>query len=304
MSLYHKYRPKTLEELSGNKQTITTLNKMLSDSEKTPHTYLLTGPTGCGKTTIARIIATRLNSTGSDFREINSADFRGIETVRDIIKQIRYQPLESACRVWLIDECHKMTGDAQNAMLKILEDTPNHVYFILCTTEPHKLIATIKNRCSVFTVEPLSDLQMRNLLKKIAKAENEIIKAKVLDQIILDSLGHARQAIQILEQVLAVEPELRLKVAKKSAEEQSQSIELCRALMKGGIPWKSVSNILKGIKEQDPENTRRHVLGYAQSVLLNGDQERAGLILEEFIEPFYTSGFPGLVLACYMVVKN
>jgi len=305
MSLYLKYRPTTLDEVFGNIEALESLSGMLK--RDTPHAFLLTGPTGCGKTTIGRIIAKELgcppSDKNTDFKEIDSADFRGIDTIRKIREIANFSPLKNVCRVWLIDECHKLTGDAQSALLKILEDTPKHVYFILCTTDPQKLLPTIKGRCSVFETRPLDERQMMSLLRKVVKAENESLEKPVYDQIIQDSFCHPRNALQILDQVLRVDSENRLATATKAAENQSQSIELCRILLKGG-GWKRVAVILKGLKNEDPESIRRHILAYCQSVLLNGDQERAGLIMEEMIEPFYNTGYAGLVFACYSVMKG
>ena len=303
MSLYLKYRPKTLEEIVGNSEVSGALEGMLGNLQGCPHAFLLSGPTGCGKTTIGRIIATRLGAVGSDFREIDSADFRGIDTVREIRKQSQFKPLEGPCRVWLLDEAHMLTGTAESALLKMLEDTPQHVYFILCTTEPQKLLPTIRGRCSQFTVKPLNERQMFKLLRSIVKAEGQDIPKVIYEQITQDSFGHPRNALQILDQVLRVDPEQRLAVAKRSAEEQSESIELCRALI-AGDGWKKVSGILNGLKDQEPEGVRRHVMGYAQAVLLKVESNRAALVLEEFLEPFFNTGFAGLVYACYSVTKN
>jgi DNA polymerase-3 subunit gamma/tau len=195
-----------------------------------------------------------------------------------------------------------MTGDAQNAFLKILEDTPSHVYFILCTTDPQSLLPTIKGRCSQFQVQPLSDNEMTGLLLAITEKEADKIEDEIVQQIIQDSQGHPRNALQILQQVLVTPRKKRLAVAKQAAVEQSESIALCRALMqrKG---WKTVSEILKGLKGQDPEGIRRVVLGYATSVLLNKDDAMAGAILECFEEPTYNIGFPGIVLASYRTIN-
>ena len=303
MSLYHDYRPDSLEKMKGNKDTITALTKMLENLKKCPHSFLLTGPTGCGKTTLARIIANKLECKGVDFREINTADFRGIDSARDIIKKSQYMPVQSKCTVWLIDECHKLTKDAQNALLKILEDTPSHVYFILCTTDPQLLISTIKGRCSVFQMELLDESQMFKLLKSITKAEGEKVETEIYDQIIQDSGGHVRDAIQILEQVLNVPAEKRLTIAKQAAENQAQILELCQALVynKG---WNKIKMILKGLKGQDPESIRRAVLAYTTNTLLNKDDGKLGLILEEFLEPTYNSGFSQIVYACYSITKG
>lgn len=303
MSLYHKYRPASFDEMFGNEQALDALRAILSNEQTRPHALLFHGPTGCGKTTLSRIVAKELAVKGADHVELNSADFRGIETIRTIRKNSQFKAMEGACRIWVLDECHKLSNDAQNALLKLLEDTPSHVYFILCTTEPNKIISTVKGRCSQFQVVPLNDRQMFRLLRKVVKAENDKLEKIIYDQIIQDSFGLARNALQILEQVLNSEPENRLEIAKQVAETQSQSIELCRALIqKAG--WKKVSGILARLKEQDPESIRRHVLGYCESVLLNGENDQAGLIMEMFIDPFYNSGRPGLIFACYSVIKG
>ena len=299
--LYLKYRPKTLDEISGNDNITNVLKSYIEGVAPMPKSILFHGPTGCGKTTLGRIIASELGATEGDLKEIDSADFRGIDTIRDIRKKSIYKPLNSPCRVWILDEIHRATSDAQSALLKALEDTPKHVYYILCTTEPQKLLPTIRGRCSQFQVEPLSDRNMKMLLRKVVKGEEEQISKNVYDQIVQDSMGHPRNALQILSQVLAVDDDNRLATAEKSAEIQSQTIELCRALIKGDV-WKTVALILKGLKGTDAEQIRRAVLGYCQSVILNGQNDVAATIMTEFIEPFYNSGYPALVLACYSVL--
>ncbi len=301
MSLYLKYRPDDFGGIFGNVSLLSVLGGMVEEN-KVPHSILLTGPTGCGKTTIARILAEKIGAIGSDIREIDSADFRGIDTIREMRKQTQFRPMESDSRVWIIDECHKLTNDAQNALLKILEDTPAHVYFVLCTTDPQKLLPTVKGRCSTFQVSLLNDIEMMRLLRFVTKSEGETVQKIVYESIIRDSLGHPRNALQILEQVLSVGQDARLETAQKSAEEQSQSIELCRALI-GRASWKKVAGILNGLKDQDAEGIRRHILGYCQAILLKESNDQAALIIEELYEPLYNVGFPGLVYSCYSILK-
>ena len=262
MSLYLKHRPVSLSEFYGNKALVMTLKSMIAKKE-IPHVFLFHGPTGCGKTTLARIVAAELECAENNIIEIDTAQFRGIDTVRELRKNAQFTPLGGGVRVYIVDEVHKMTGDAQNAFLKILEDTPPHIYFILCTTDPQSLLPTIKGRCSQFQVQPLSENEMEDLLISVAKKEGEADfgnkYGEVLTQIIQDSQCHPRNALQILQQVLAAPAKKRLAIAKQAAVEQSESIALCRALIsrKG---WKTVSEILRGLKGQDPEEIgRAHV---------------------------------------------
>ncbi len=304
MSLYHQYRPNEFSQIKGNSDIISSLEGMFSNKDKEiPHAFLFHGQTGCGKTTIARIIRNILEVSELDYKEIDSAQFNGIEMVRELRKNCQFKPVKSKYRVYVLDEVHMLSTAAQEGMLKILEDTPKYVVFILCTTDPKKLKPTIRGRCSQFQVNPLEDREMKKLLKSVVKKEKDVLEQEVYDQIILDSLGLPRNALQILEQVLNAPKKRRLKIAKQAAIQQSASIELCKTLL-ANSSWNKVKEILKGLQQQDPEGIRRHVLGYAKSVLLGRDVEKAAIILEEFMEPTYNSGFPQIVLACYSVIKN
>ena len=289
--------------MQGNEEMLADLGADLA-KEQSSQAFLLHGPTGCGKTTLGRIIAREVGCIGNDFRELDSASFaRGIDTIREIRRQSAFYSMEGPCRVWLLDECHKLSNDAQHALLKALEDPPSHVYYILSTTDPQKLLPTIRGRCAQFQVRLLDYAHMMRLLRNVVKQENEALQKTVLEQIVQDAQGHARDALQILEKVLNAKPERRLEAAQGWAEHQSQTIELCRALLDGS-PWKKIALILEGLREEDVENIRRAVLGYCTAVLLKEESDRAGIVMEEFAEPFYSGGFPRVVFACYSVVRG
>jgi len=299
MTLYRTYRPSSFDEVIGNEETIEALQSCLSKDDR-PHSYLIHGPAGCGKTTIGRIIASELGCKGTDYVELDSADFRGIETVRSIRRHIPYLPLESDCRVWLLDECHQFSNDAQNALLKALEEPPSHVYFILCTTLPQKLLPTIRSRCSDHAVTTLTDTQMKYLLRHVVKAEGGSMAKAVYDQIVQDSIGHPRRALTILQQVLGLPKDRQEAVARRIAAEQSQVLDLCRALIQQAA-WKKVRTILAGLQEEDPEAIRRQVLGYCKAILLKEKNDTAAAVMEAFMDPFYNNPGPSLVYACYSV---
>ena len=302
MSLYQKHRPRTLKEFCGNKKTVKQLRGILS-GKSIPHAFLFCGPSGCGKTTLARIVARdHFGCKGLDLQEIDSADFRGIDTVRTIRDRARLKPSSSPVRVWILDECHMMTKDAQNALLKALEDPPEHAYFMLCTTEPKKLINTIRSRCTAFTVAPLSHTEMAGLLKSIAKKEKVRVPDDAINKIYDISGGLVRESVVMLEKILRI-PSAQMVNHIEAVEMPMEAVELCRALLKGDS-WKKVSVILKRLKGQDPEGIRRLVLGYMTTVLLNSGRHDVAYIIECFSDDFYSTGYPGLVMACFEAVES
>lgn len=304
MSLYHKYRPDTLDAVVGNEVTKSAIKTMI-EKEDRPHAILLSGPSGCGKTTIARIIAKMLGCEPDNFREMDTADFRGIDTVREIRQASAYRPLGGGCYVWLLDECHKLTNDAQNALLKSLEDTPSHVYFILATTDPQNLLPTVRGRCTKFEMNLLNDTEMMTLLRRVVRAEGETLVKLAYEQIVANAEGHGRNALQILEAVLAVDADSRIDVANRFAEQKAEIVELCRALVQGS-GWKKVASILKKLQGEEPESVRRAVLGYCTSCLLKQTQDSPvpAMVIECFSEPTYNTGWAGIALACYSATHD
>jgi DNA polymerase-3 subunit gamma/tau len=311
MELYKKYRPQSLKEIHGNKETVNSLTTLFEKNEL-PHSILLTGPKGCGKTTLGRIIKNELGCRDFDYKELDTAVFRGIDTVRDIRQQMMFSPVQSPCRVWLLDEVHSLgrgadsaKNEAQNAFLKSLEDTPEHVYFILCTTNPEMLISTIKSRCVEFKVQALSDMEMTGLIKKVLKKEKEQIPSSVTKSIVKYAEGSPRNALQLLEKVFHLNDEKEmLYLVKSESQDQAGAVNaLCQALLKGE-KWDKVKGILSALKNDDPESIRRGIIGYAGAVLLNGN-ESASLILGWFLyKNTYDSGFPLITQFCYNIVTG
>lgn len=299
MTLYQKYRPNTLEEIIGNASQINSL-KALAAKEDKPHTYLITGPSGTGKTTIARILASLFGASW-EVREINSSNNRGIDTAREIQEQMRFSPIGGNSVAYIIDEVHKTTNDWQNAMLKPLEDTPRHVFFFLCTTDPQKLIPAIKTRCTPITMKSLDDEEMYALLRRVNKAENLNLSKDLLGEVIVASNGSPRSALTLLEQLASVEsPEDRADLLKsfKVDDESDQTLELCRALL-AKKPWATIAGLIKECDTSDVEKIRYAVLGYASAVLLSKTNAQAALMLDCFSQPFYNTGKAGLVLAAF-----
>jgi DNA polymerase III gamma/tau subunit len=305
MSFYKRYRPRTLKGIVGQDGAIASLQRFI-DKGTIPHCILFSGPSGVGKTTLGRILKTHLNCGDADFLEINSADFKGIDTIREIRRSVNLSPISGDCRIWFIDEAHKLTGDAQNALLKMLEDTPDHVYFMLATTDPQKLIKTIHTRASEVKLQGLGAPALQRVLQRVVDKEKLTVTEKVLDEIIDASDNSARKALVILEQVGSLDTEAQqLEAVSATSLNKDAAITLARALINPRADWKAVALLLKELKDE-PEGIRYLVLGYCRSVLLGGGPltARAYMIIDIFSRNFYDSKSAGLAAACYEVVHG
>ncbi len=305
VDLARKHRPTTLNEFFGNntlKNTLQTLFRL----NKIPQQILFHGPRGCGKTTLARLCAKQLNCSDFDLKEIDVADFRGIDSVRDIRRTMGTSPMNGKVKVYIMDEVALLgrggdssKNEAQSCLLKALEEPPKHVYFFLCTTDPQNLIPTLKSRCVQYQVSTLTPKQIFEIINNICKKEDKQIPKKVSLQIAKDSLGHPREALKILEKIIYLDEDKMLEAAQQEAEKREQTISLCRALM-GNKTWKQIADILKNIDE-DPEAVRRKIRGYFASVLLNGNVS-GFIILDVFKQAFYnTDGRNELIRGCYEI---
>ncbi|MGL4987956.1 MAG: DNA polymerase III subunit gamma/tau [Cetobacterium sp.] len=223
VTLYRKYRPKGFEEIAGEKEIVQTLKNSLK-SNRLAHAYLFTGPRGVGKTSIARLMAKGLNcltngitdtpcnvcencieiSKGNflDLIEIDAASNRGIDEIRQLKEKINYSPTKGRKKVYIIDEVHMLTKEAFNALLKTLEEPPEHVLFILATTEPDKILPTIISRCQRYDFKSVNYKDMREKLSYIVDNEKYLIDEASLMAIHESSGGSMRDSISILERLM------------------------------------------------------------------------------------------------------
>jgi DNA polymerase-3 subunit gamma/tau len=281
----------------GNTDTVRALRKILDrDSGDQPRVFLLEGPSGCGKTTLARIIAKEVNG---EFTEIDSAQFGGVDFVRDLRKRIELRPMKADRKVWLLDECHMLSKQAQEAMLKVMEDTPEHAVLILATTEPNKLKPTLLNRCSRHRVERLTEEEIEDLLRFVIRKEDAEVSDEAIARIADTVDGSPRAALTTLDKLIGLDPEEQEALATARDEAEAEAADLCRLLFKKG-KWDKVAALLASLKEkEDAEGVRRLVLAWCSGTLMKKDNPQAFIIMEAFREPFYDTGWPGLVMACY-----
>ncbi len=267
MSLYLKYRPQRISDLDLD-SVREVLDKMV-EGGKIPQALLLAGPRGTGKTSAARILAKVVNceensrkvkepcnkcdqcvsiTNGSniDVIEIDAASHRGIDDVRALIESVKLAPARARNKVYIIDEAHMLTLEASNALLKTLEEPPPSTYFILATTEPEKLIPTIRSRATIVSFKKASKREIVLSLQKKAKAEGKKIDRKILELIALRSDGSFRDAVKILEEIINESVELSLE---KVTEYLDKSVFFDESLLIKKLVERDSSFVLDSIKK-------------------------------------------------------
>lgn len=276
--LHLKLRPNKLDDFKGssNEGIVESLKEQLKKEWiNIPRVFLFVGKSGCGKTTLARIMANELSCSERDFNEYNAANTRGIDTIRDISSNCKMAPFQGKIRAYLIDECHSMTKDAQNALLKLLEDTPEHVFIFLCTTDPNLLLETIKNRCSMYQVSSWEIRETYQYLKNVVINEKGKCSSKIIKTIADECNGSPRKALTMLDQVLMMENDEKAKsLIINYSDDESKSIDICRLVIagKGSNKWDVMRGLIKGYSGE-PESLRKSILGYLTTALLNQNSQ-------------------------------
>lgn len=298
-SLQTKYRPKKFEEVLGQHAVVKSLKTAVS--RVAGHAFLLTGPSGTGKTTLARLTAAALGC-GENVEEVNAATHTGVDDMREVTDGFQYLPLGGGKKAVIIDECHMLSKNAWNSMLKSIEDPPEWGFWFMCTTEPTKVPATIKTRCLSYDLKLVKEADIVELLDRVAEAEDLRVKGSVIELCAQEARGSPRQALSNLGVCLEASSGEEAAELLRAASENAQSIDLARALARGA-GWSEVAEILRTLGETNPESVRHVVRAYFTSVALKATAPaKAGpamAIVAAFNTPFNSSdGISPLAVAC------
>lgn len=297
--LHILYRPRSFDEYLGNRVVKEGIKSVIGKT----HFFLLYGPRGCGKTTMARLIAPLLKVHPADVHEIDSADKTGVDDARALKSTMNFYAFSGGNKLYIFDEIHRLSGAAFDSLLKILEHPPAHVFFVGCTTEFQKVPATIISRAKVYQVQPLSTKEADDLIKWVCDEEGITLSNNVRQSILENCENIPREIVSAIDKVRNIKNDDDA-IMLISIKDNPQIKDLCQALL-NKRPWNEISTILKGIQDE-PENIRYAVLGYMNTVILGGGKfaDWAWAISDTFRESFIYTKRNGLISACFYLIKQ
>lgn len=275
MSLYIKHRPKNFNEFVGNEEVVASLNSILSRHDCIPHVFLFEGDYGCGKTTLAYILAKELGCDEDEIQYMDIGTFRKVENADQIKEQIQYLPLSGKNKVYILDEIQTTTGSKfQESLLHTLEHPPDYVYFVICTTNISKINKGILSRSTIFSLRNYTIRELIRILKSVIEKEKKEIDDEIIRFIASRSLNSPREALTNLEKIINYDnidlEKIRNIVDFANTKDPGHTIPRLIKTLLENKPLYSILNILKQNK-LNPEEIRRGVIAYCYAIIIKID---------------------------------
>lgn len=283
-SLHTKYRPATLDEVVGQDHIKQGLAAVLAEGKQ--QAFLFDGPSGTGKTTLARICASQLGC--SVIEEVDAASHTGVDSMREIASRADYAPFDGGGRAFIIDECHRLSRQAWESLLKDIEEPPRGVYWFFCTTEPEKMLKAVLTRCAQYSLKDVAYRKLLGLLARIVEAEGLMVTEDVLDLCASEAGGSPRQAIVNLTVTKHTSDVEAARAALNRAPGSKSAYDLAKLIHRKGWNPRDAMAIVKSMAEakETPESARHVVRAYVTKVVMDApDNVYACHVLAQFTEP-------------------
>ena len=279
--LITRYRPSSFEEVVGHEEIVAALRRVIR-SDTAPHAYLFTGPSGTGKTTLARIVA---GEVGSEVIEVDAASQGSIDQMRDLIEMGQFRPLSGvASKMIIVDEVHGLSKAAFDALLKTLEEPPDHLYLALCTTEVHRVKDTIMSRCYHVPLRPLRDPDIELLLSAVCECEGWDVDGDVFQLIVRGGTGQPRKALSLLQ---ACHDAPSREEAQRIIDLRAPTepiMDLLRDLVKGQSSWAVVRKHLSKMEDEDWDTLAATAARYLAVAIVGEENEKRAAEIWRFLD--------------------
>lgn len=294
--LHLKYRPQEFNEVVGQDAVVKSLQNVIKKGMS--HAFLFHGPSGTGKTTLARLAALAVGCDESSIMEIDAATHTGIESMRAVQDTLNYKPFGKAQnKAVLIDEFHMMSKSAFNSLLKVVEEPPEHVYWFFCTTELGRVPQTIKTRCTTYGLKLVSEKDLKGLLIEVLVAEDaDDLDEGVFNVIITEAKGSPRQLLVNAALCLDAKNKKEAQEILHLASEGDEVLELCRFLAKGGS-WQKAMAIVGKLENDNAESVRIQVVNYMGAAAMKSKNPKEATFFLNVMEAFSESYNPSERLA-------
>jgi DNA polymerase-3 subunit gamma/tau len=285
LPLHLKHRPASLKEVVGQKEVVASLSAALKTKDRN-HAYLFMGPAGTGKTTLARIVADAMEVAPQSILEVNAAVATGVDDMRALTAGLMYQGFgDNPNKAIIIDECHRLSKNAWDSLLKDTEEPPEHVFWFFCTSEGDKVPVTMARRCLSYSLKPVRHDDLMDLLDDVVERDGLDVSEKVVSMVAQAANGSPGMALSMLAKVRDCRDTEEAAVLLEQPGENAEVIDLCRLLVRGDLTWSRLTETLRKV-DAPAESIRIVVVNYLSSCLMGAKSDRDAKRLLDMLAPF------------------
>ena len=285
-NLITRYRPQSFADVIGQAAVVRSLQGVCK--RKDAQVFLFCGPAGTGKTTLSRLVVKAFGIEEHGILDTNAASKTGIDDMRAIQEITQYKAFGTGGRAIILDECHRLSAQAWDSILKATEEPPAHVVWCFCTTNPSKIPKTLQTRCAKFDLKLVEDKDLGELYDYVCEQEKIVLPGEVGDLLIKEAKGSPRQLLSNLVVARTSRNKKEAASLLRSVLETDYTIELCKFILSSNGSWQKCMSLLAKLEGENPESTRRVICAYISKVLQNAKTDKEACALLAILDPFST----------------